>query len=146
MRAGISGAIVPHKLLASVALLFNDYGGNVRNVFFNRTVNSHQIEGGRAKFVLTPSTSFKATVIAYCVNTRSTPTQDGPVTIASTTAFPSGVVTPLNPVVANAILPVVANHGFIGRTPEQTRDASLKALAAIFQFIDETIGTGPDSR
>jgi dipeptidyl aminopeptidase/acylaminoacyl peptidase len=32
------------------------------------------------------------------------------------------------------------NHSFIGKTPEQTRDANLKALAATFQFIDQTIG------
>jgi acetyl esterase/lipase len=32
------------------------------------------------------------------------------------------------------------NHGFIGRTPEQTRDANLKALDATFRFIDRTIG------
>lgn len=37
------------------------------------------------------------------------------------------------------VLPVI-NHGFIGKTPEQTRDANLKALDATFRFIDETIG------
>lgn len=37
------------------------------------------------------------------------------------------------------VLPGV-NHSFIGKTPEQTRDANLKALAATFQFIDQTIG------
>ena len=107
VRGGISGAIVPHKLTASISLLFDDYGGNVKNIFFNRTVNGHQTEGGRVKFVFTPSTSFKATVTAYCVDERSTPTQDGPAIIPSTTAFPSGVVTLTNPAVLNAILPVV---------------------------------------
>lgn len=38
------------------------------------------------------------------------------------------------------VLPGV-NHEFIGKTPEVTREASLKALAATFSFIDETIGT-----
>jgi acetyl esterase/lipase len=37
------------------------------------------------------------------------------------------------------VLPGV-NHSFIGKTPEQTRDANLKALEATFRFIDETIG------
>jgi len=37
------------------------------------------------------------------------------------------------------VLPGV-NHSFIGKTPGQTRDANLKALAATFQFIDQTIG------
>ncbi len=37
------------------------------------------------------------------------------------------------------VLPGV-NHSFIGKTPEQTRDANLMALEATFRFIDETIG------
>jgi dipeptidyl aminopeptidase/acylaminoacyl peptidase len=37
------------------------------------------------------------------------------------------------------VLPGI-NHGFIGKTLEQTRDANLKALDATFRFIDETIG------
>jgi acetyl esterase/lipase len=37
------------------------------------------------------------------------------------------------------ILPGV-NHEFIGKTAASTRDASLKALAATFAFIDKTIG------
>ena len=37
------------------------------------------------------------------------------------------------------VLPGI-NHSFIGRTPEATRDANLKALAATFEFIDRTIG------
>jgi hypothetical protein len=31
-------------------------------------------------------------------------------------------------------------HSFIGSTHEQTREASLKALRATFDFIDKTIG------
>lgn len=37
------------------------------------------------------------------------------------------------------VLPGI-NHSVIGKTPEQTREASLKALAATFKFVDETIG------
>jgi acetyl esterase/lipase len=37
------------------------------------------------------------------------------------------------------VLPGV-NHSFLGKTPEATRDANLKALDATFQFIDNTIG------
>jgi dipeptidyl aminopeptidase/acylaminoacyl peptidase len=37
------------------------------------------------------------------------------------------------------VLPGI-NHSFIGKTPEETRDANLKALAATFRFIDQTIG------
>ena len=31
------------------------------------------------------------------------------------------------------------DHGFIGKTPEQTREANLKALDATFRFIDKTM-------
>jgi dipeptidyl aminopeptidase/acylaminoacyl peptidase len=37
------------------------------------------------------------------------------------------------------VLPSI-NHSFIGKTPEQTRDANLKALATTFQSFDKTIG------
>jgi hypothetical protein len=32
------------------------------------------------------------------------------------------------------------NHAFIGPTPEQTRDANLKALDATFSFLDGATG------
>jgi acetyl esterase/lipase len=38
------------------------------------------------------------------------------------------------------VLPGVT-HEFLGKTPEATRQANLKALAATFQFIDDIIGT-----
>ncbi len=31
------------------------------------------------------------------------------------------------------------NHSFVGKTPDQTRDANLKALQATFRFIDKTM-------
>jgi dipeptidyl aminopeptidase/acylaminoacyl peptidase len=31
------------------------------------------------------------------------------------------------------------DHNFIGKTPEQTREANLKALTATFDFIDKTM-------
>jgi acetyl esterase/lipase len=31
------------------------------------------------------------------------------------------------------------DHVFIGKTPEQTREATLKALEATFRFIDKTM-------
>lgn len=43
------------------------------------------------------------------------------------------------------VLPDV-NHSFIGKTPEQTRDANLKALAATFKFIDQTIGNAQSAK
>lgn len=36
------------------------------------------------------------------------------------------------------VLPGI-NHSFIGKIPQQTRDANLKALDATFRFIDQTI-------
>ena len=43
------------------------------------------------------------------------------------------------------VLPGI-NHSFVGKTPEATRDASVKALAATFVFIDQTIGNTPETR
>jgi dipeptidyl aminopeptidase/acylaminoacyl peptidase len=36
------------------------------------------------------------------------------------------------------VLPSV-DHGLLGKTPEQTREANLKALDATFRFIDRTM-------
>jgi len=40
------------------------------------------------------------------------------------------------------VLPGV-NHEFLGKTPQATREANLKALAATFEFIDSVIGPSP---
>jgi acetyl esterase/lipase len=40
------------------------------------------------------------------------------------------------------LLPGVT-HSFVGKTPESTREANLKAIDATFRFIDRTIGTPP---
>ena len=41
------------------------------------------------------------------------------------------------------IVPPGINHSFSGKTPEQTRDATIKFLEATFIFFDRTIGTAP---
>jgi acetyl esterase/lipase len=38
------------------------------------------------------------------------------------------------------------NHCMMGKSPDQTRDANLVALAATFRFIDQTIGTAAQQR
>ncbi len=43
------------------------------------------------------------------------------------------------------VLPGI-NHSFLGKTPEQTRDANLKALDATFRFIDRTMKTADGDR
>jgi dipeptidyl aminopeptidase/acylaminoacyl peptidase len=43
------------------------------------------------------------------------------------------------------VLPGI-NHGFIGKTPQQTRDANLKALDATFQFINQAIASASSTK
>ena len=43
------------------------------------------------------------------------------------------------------VLPGVG-HEFLGKTPQATREANLKALAATFQFIDDVIGPASAAR
>ena len=130
VRAGMSGAIIPNQLKAAVSLLYNNYDGNVQNVFLNRTVNGHRNFGGRAKFVYSTNPNFKATFIVSFINSFFTTPNDGPVLAASTTAFPSGITTP-NATVAAAIVPVVPssnnltiNSGIWGRTYDHNGGAS----------------------
>ena len=122
VRAGISGAIVPNKLLASVSAMVDDYQGNVQNVFLNRKVNGYQNEGARAKFVYLVSANLKATVIASYIKSYATTPNEGPFELASNTAFPSLVTTPTSAANQATILPVVAypnnlqvNSSLLGR-------------------------------
>lgn len=130
-RAGVSMALVPQKAKVALSLLSDSYDGNVKNIFLNRTVNGHSNQGGRAKFVFTPDANFKATVITSYIKSLATTPSDGPVIIASNTAFPSLVTTPTNPVVVTAVQPVAAsqnnltiNSGIYGRVYDANGGAS----------------------
>jgi iron complex outermembrane receptor protein len=109
VRAGYSTALVPNKARVALSMLYDNYDGNVKNLFLGNTVNGHKNWGGRAKMVFTPTKDFKATVIASYINSFGTTPNDGPVVVAATRAFPSGATTPTNPVVVAAVAPVVAS-------------------------------------
>ena len=122
IRAGVSGSLVPNKLLGSVAFNYDKYDGNVDNLFLNKKVNGFRNWGTRAKFVYTPSTSFKATVILHFINSYSTQPNEGPFVRPFNTSFPALVTTPASAGTLAAIQPVVptennlqTNSGLLGR-------------------------------
>jgi iron complex outermembrane receptor protein len=123
IHAGASGALVPNKLLASVSALYDDYSGNVDNVFLDKTVNGYRNWGGRAKFLYTPTPDFRATFIVSLVDSYSTAPNEGPFVEAYNTNFPAGVTTPTPAATLAAISPVVPqsnnldiDSGLLGRT------------------------------
>jgi len=125
VHGGASGAIVPNKLLASVSVLYDQYSGNVDNVFLNKTVNGDRIWGIRTKFLYTPTPNLKATIILSLIDSYSTPTNEGPFTEAYNTSFPAGVTTPASAATLAAISPIIpspnnlqVNSGLFGRVSD----------------------------
>ncbi len=132
VHAGISGAILPDHLLASVSFLYDRFAGNVDNVFLNKKVNGYENYGARTKFVYTPTPLLKTTLILNLIKSHATVPNDGPVVAASTTAFPSGITTP-NAVVPTILAPVVpgpdntrVNSGILGQTHDLNDGASVQ--------------------
>ena len=122
VRAGVSGTIVPNKLLASVAFMYDHFDGNVDNVFLHEKVNGFRNWGMRAKLVYAPSTNFKATFILHYIDSYSTQPNEGPFVRAYNTNFPALVTTPTSAATLAAISPVVPtennlqiNSGLLGR-------------------------------
>jgi len=131
VRAGMSGALKQDKLKASVSFLYDNYDGNVENIFLSKTVNGFSNTGGRAKLIYTPHANFQATFIVSYVKSYSTTPNSGPFIASTNIAFPSGVVSNANPLAVAAILPVVAsrdnltvNSGLLGRVYDKNGGVS----------------------
>ena len=92
LKAGVSGAIIPGKLLALVGGLYTKWDGNVRNLGTGNEVNGFERYGGRGKLIFTPNDDLKFTVIGDYLQSRDTvPTAIYAST--SQTAYPTNVVT-----------------------------------------------------
>ena len=107
LKAGVSGALVQDKILASINGIYAHYDGNVKNVFDGKTVNGYSKRGVRAKFVFVPTDDLSLTLGMDYLRTKDT-TPQGVVTRTFLTAYPTGVVTNF-PLFANALAPVVAS-------------------------------------
>jgi iron complex outermembrane recepter protein len=109
-KGGVSGELVPGKLLGSFSGVVSGYNGNVDNLFNGSTVNGYNRYGGHAKLIFTPSDDLKITFNGDFIHSKDTvPT--GVPAASSQTAYPTGVVTP-NPKFAAALLAdgVVASY------------------------------------
>jgi len=92
IKAGISGELIPGKLSASFSGVASDFAGNVDNLYTGQTVNGYTHDGGRAKFLFTPSDDLKITVAAdYLVSRDTVPT--GVWVSTAQAAYPTGAVT-----------------------------------------------------
>lgn len=94
LRAGISGALQPGVLRASVNAAIADYDGNVTNVHGGGKVNGHERRGIRGRLDFTLSPDLDVSLIADYLKSNSSPTQ---------TAYRQS-----SPAFAQAIPPVVA--------------------------------------
>jgi iron complex outermembrane receptor protein len=97
-RAGVSGAIVPDKLLFSLTGLVAGFDGNVKNLVTGNDVNGYKRRGGRAKLLARPSDTVTLTFNAdYLWSRDDTPT--GVIASTNRVAYPTGAVT-TNPTLA----------------------------------------------
>ena len=97
-RAGVSGAIVPDKLLFSVTGLIAGFDGNVKNLTTGNDINGYKRRGGRAKLVAKPSETVTLTFNAdYLYGRDDVPT--GVLASTNRVAYPTGAVT-ANPTLA----------------------------------------------
>jgi iron complex outermembrane receptor protein len=92
LKAGVSGALVPGKLLFLIGGLYTQWDGNVTNKPTGGKVNGFERYGGRGKLVFTPTDTLKFTVIGDYLQSRDTvPTSIYKST--TQTAYPTNVVT-----------------------------------------------------
>jgi iron complex outermembrane receptor protein len=132
-RISGSGALIPGKLLASASLLFDNYDGNLQNIFLHKTVNGYRNWGGRAKLIYTPTANLKATVIVSYINSYSTAPNEGPFAEAYNTSYPAGVTTPTSATTLGVIKPIVpsanntqVNSGVFGRVYDDQDGVSVQ--------------------
>lgn len=104
--AGLSGALVPGKVAASITAMASHYDGNVRNVRDDRTVNGYDRQGVRGKLAITPTDDLKIQLIADYTHSRDT-TPQGVVAQTFLRAYPSNALSSF-PAFATALAPVVA--------------------------------------
>ncbi len=101
LKAGVSGELVPGKLVGLISGVFSNYDGNVDNLFNGSTVNGYDRYGGHTKLIFTASDDLKITLNGDYIHSKDTvPT--GVPEATSQEAYPSGVVTP-NPKFAAAL-------------------------------------------
>jgi len=119
VRAGVSGALKPGVVRASLTALYGDYDGNVDNLHAGGgKVNGYEHKGARARVDITPTRDLDIALIADYVRASGSPTF---VAAKSTNAAYS-----------QAILPVVArpdNRSVNTDIPNDIRDTN-KGLSA----------------
>ncbi|WP_432381226.1 TonB-dependent receptor [Duganella sp. P38] len=74
VRAGVSGAINPGVVAASVTALYADYDGNVKNVHAGGDLNGYDRKGVRGRVDITPNKDLDIALIADYLRSNSSPT------------------------------------------------------------------------
>ena len=101
LKGGVSGELVPGKLVGLFSGVVSGYNGTVDNLFNDSTVNGYNRYGGHTKLVFTATDDLKITLNADYMHSKDTvPT--GVPSATSQAVYPSGMVT-ANPKFAAAL-------------------------------------------
>jgi iron complex outermembrane receptor protein len=93
VKGGVSGELVPGKLVGLFSGVVSGYNGNVDNLFNDTTVNGYNRYGGHTKLIFTATDDLKITFNADYMHSKDTvPT--GVPDATSQEVYPSGTVTP----------------------------------------------------
>ena len=121
VRAGVSGALVPNVVAASLNALYADYDGNVNNLHAGGgKVNGYERKGLRARVDITPRDDLDITLIADYLRSTGSP---------SFTAYKS-----TSAAFSQAIAPVVAsrdNRSINADRPSDIRDINRGVSAQV---------------
>ncbi|WP_408735203.1 TonB-dependent receptor [Gluconacetobacter diazotrophicus] len=101
LTGGVSGTLVPSKLIANADFLVGGFDGNVTNIASNTMVNGYEHRGVRSKFLWTPDDRTQVTLgLDYMYQNDLVPS--GVYSSTSQIAFPTNVATS-NPTLAAAL-------------------------------------------
>lgn len=101
LTGGVSGTLVPSRLIANASFLVGGFDGNVTNLANHDMVNGYEHRGARTKFLWTPDEKTSVTLgLDYMYQNDRVPT--GVYSSSRNIAYPTGAVT-LNPALASAL-------------------------------------------
>ncbi|WP_244980613.1 TonB-dependent receptor [Acetobacter thailandicus] len=141
LTGGVSGTLIPSKLIANASVLVGGFDGNVKNIANNTTVNGYEHRGARTKLLWTPDDATQVLFnLDYMYQNDLVPT--GVYTSTNQVAYPTNTIT-RNPALAAAL----ASEGV---TPSKnntsvsnnTQSRSVDHTGGFSTTIDRDLGRG----
>ncbi|WP_246856491.1 TonB-dependent receptor [Acetobacter vaccinii] len=141
LSGGVSGTLIPSKLIGNASFLVGGYTGNVQNLYSGQDVNGYQHRGGRTKLVWTPDDDTKVTLgLDYMYSNDAVP--NGVFVSSSRVAYPSNITTH-NPALAQALASEgISPSSHNTRISNNTLSKSIDNNGGVSITLDRKLGGG----